>query len=376
MQTQKSTAAVLIVGNTQESADLRYVAGYRTSDPIVYVRVAGGGHLVVSAMDKAWATQCAQGVTVWSPRDLALSKAMSRRLSDWAFALLHKLGVRRAQVPANFPLAVARRLERRGVRLDVAAQGVFPQRRVKTADEVARIRMAQRAAVAGMHAAWALLRAATVDARGVLRHAGRSLACEQVRRAINMAAMAHDCVGGDPIVACGEQSANPHGIGRGPLRAGEPIVIDIFPQHAFNGYWGDLTRTVCKGTPKPGLRALHTAVAAAQRLALATVRAAISGSTVHRIVHAEFERRGYKTEVVGGHPTGFIHSTGHGVGLEIHEAPSLGLRFERLQAGAIVTVEPGLYYPGLGGVRIEDTVLVTRNGAQILAACSRRLVIP
>ncbi len=376
MQTQKSTAAVLIVGNTQESADLRYVAGYRSSDPIVYARAAGCGYLLVSAMDKAWAAQCAPGLTVWSPHDLALSKAMSRRLSDWALALLRKLGLRRAQVPANFPLAVARRLERRGVRLDVAAQGVFPRRRVKSAEEVARIRLAQQAAVAGMRAAWALLRAATVDARGVLRHDGRTLTCERVRRAINLAAMARDCVGGDPIVACGEQSANPHGIGRGPLRAGEAIVIDIFPRHAFNGYWGDLTRTVCKGAPKPGLRALHAAVSAAQRLALASVRAGVSGSTVHRIVQAEFERRGYKTETVDGRPTGFIHSTGHGVGLEIHEAPSLGARSERLPAGAIVTVEPGLYYPGLGGVRIEDTVLVTRNGAQILAACPRGLVIP
>jgi len=376
MQAQKSTAAVLIVGNTLESADLRYVAGYRTSDPIVYAQVAGNGHLVVSAMDKTWAAQCAPDVTVWSPQDMALSKAMRRRLSDWAGALLRKLGVRRVQVPATFPLGVAQRLGRRGVRLDVATEGVFPRRRVKTADEVEWIRLAQRAAVAGMHAALALLRAATVDARGVLRHAGAPLTSEQVRRAINVAAMAHDCVGGDPIVACGEQAADPHGIGRGPLHAGEPIVIDIFPQHACSGYWGDLTRTVCKGPPKPGLRAMHAAVSAAQRLALATVRAGISGSTVHHVVQAEFERRGFKTEVVNGRPTGFIHSTGHGVGLEIHEAPSLGPRPERLQAGAIVTVEPGLYYPGVGGVRIEDTVLVTRRGAELLAPCARGLIIP
>ena len=97
---------------------------------------------------------------------------------------------------------------------------------------------------------------------------------------------------------------------------------------------------------------------------------------MHHVVQAEFERRGFKTEVVNGRPTGFIHSTGHGVGLEIHEAPSLGPRPERLQAGAIVTVEPGLYYPGVGGVRIEDTVLVTRHGAEILAPCTRGLIIP
>ena len=209
----------------------------------------------------------------------------------------------------------------------------------------------------------------------MLMHNGAPLTGEQVRRAINVAAMAYDCVGGEPIVSCGEQSADPHGIGGGPLQAGEPIIIDIFPQHAFTGYCGDLTRTVCKGPPKPGLRAMHAAVAAAQRLALATVRAGVYGSTVHHVVQAEFERRGYKNEVVNGRPAGFIHSTGHGVGLEIHEAPSLGLRPDRLQAGAIVTVEPGLYYPGMGGVRIEDTVLVTRQGAELLVPCARGLVI-
>jgi len=293
-----------------------------------------------------------------------------------ASAFLQDVRLRSAALGDNAGVLGAAALARRGLRLDISDTGVFPQRRVKTALEVQRIRLAQRAAVAGMQAAWALLRAASVDARGVLRHAGAPLTGEQVRRAINLAAMALDCVGGDPIVACGEQAADPHGIGHGPLHAGEPIVLDIFPQHAFNGYWGDLTRTVCKGPPKPGLRAMHAAVAAAQRRALATVRAGISGSTVHSVVQAEFERRGFKTEVVNGRPTGFIHSTGHGVGLEIHEEPSLGPRPERLQAGAVVTVEPGLYYPGVGGVRIEDTVLVTSRGAQLLAPCARGLVIP
>src|ERR1035437_7511346 len=125
MKAQKSTAAVLIVGNTLESADLRYVAGYRTSDPIVYAQVAGRGHLVVSTMDKTWVAQCAPGVNVWSPQDLALLKDRRRRLSDWAAALLRKLGVHRVQVPATFPLGVAQRLARRGVRLNVATKGVF-----------------------------------------------------------------------------------------------------------------------------------------------------------------------------------------------------------------------------------------------------------
>jgi Xaa-Pro aminopeptidase len=177
------------------------------------------------------------------------------------------------------------------------------------------------------------------------------------------------------IVAGGPQSADPHERGHGPLRAGQPIVIDIFPQHMETGYWGDITRTVVRGRAPAALRAMYRAVREAQEDALRAVRPGVSGATVHRGVVATFARRGFATGVVDGKQVGFFHGTGHGVGLQVHEAPSLALAHRRLPRGAVVTVEPGLYYPEIGGVRIEDTVVVTADGCEVLAACSKRLEV-
>ncbi|MBU4394549.1 MAG: M24 family metallopeptidase, partial [Proteobacteria bacterium] len=209
-----------------------------------------------------------------------------------------------------------------------------------------------------------------VDKKNRLRVRGRLLTSERVRRAIYRVLVDHNCTGEGTIVACDGQAATPHGIGHGPLRAHQSIVIDIFPRHLEHGYWGDLTRTVVKGTPSPALKKMYAAVKAAQAAALAKIRAGVSGRRVHLAAVAALARHGFKTGLLEGKAQGFIHSTGHGIGLEVHEAPSLSLRPGRLRAGHVVTVEPGLYYFQHGGVRIEDTVLVTRGGCRKLAACA------
>jgi Xaa-Pro aminopeptidase len=167
----------------------------------------------------------------------------------------------------------------------------------------------------------------------------------------------------------------PHERGHGPLRAGQPIVIDIFPRHKVHGYWGDITRTVARGPVLPAVRRMYGAVKAAQQAALRRLKPGVSGVTVHQTVEQVLEERGFKTRVGDGVAEGFIHGTGHGVGLDIHEAPPLGKSKGRLRAGHVVTVEPGLYYPGLGGVRVEDTVVITRGGWRYLATCPKRLLV-
>jgi Xaa-Pro aminopeptidase len=178
-------------------------------------------------------------------------------------------------------------------------------------------------------------------------------------------------VGDDVIVAGGDQGVDPHERGQGPLFARQPIVLDIFPRSRVSGYWGDITRTVIRGPATPGQLRQYQTVLRAQTRALAAVKPGVTGAAIHALVCEEFAKAGYKTESVGGLPRGFIHSTGHGVGLEIHEAPSVSPAGTALEPGHVITIEPGLYYPGVGGVRIEDTVVVTETGSSLLARCPK-----
>jgi len=363
------TGAFLALGSPQEKPDLRYRIGFAVPDPVVYVQQAGKKYLVVSLLDRELARRVAPDIQVYSPDALRIPRALRGTFCGWIAGLLHELNIHTVSVAADFPVRVADQLRRTGLRLLVADGPLTSGRAIKTRTEVDRITTCQRAAVQAMRAAIRLIAGARVDQKNRLCVRGRLLTAEHVRRAIYQVLVNHNCSGEGTIVACGEQAATPHSIGRGPLRAHQSIVIDIFPRHLEHGYWGDLTRTVVKGAPSPALQNMYAAVRAAQTAALSEIRSGVSGRRVHRTAAAVLARCGFKTGLLDGKAQGFIHSTGHGVGLEVHEAPSLGLRPGRLRAGHVVTVEPGLYYFQHGGVRIEDTVLVTRRGCRKLAFC-------
>ncbi len=372
---EKSTAPRLMVGSPAVYADILYVTGFKAPDPVVVLQTRETSFLVVSRMELGRARAANAALTVLSPEDLHVPVAKRRRLSAWAVAVAKHACVRSVTVPASFPLGSARQLERAGIRLQVVEGAFVPERAVKRADEIERLRVVQRAAVVSLLAARALIRSAHVGRGGELRLGGSALTSERVRREINRVLLDLDCAGGEPIVACGPDAADPHCIGHGPLRAGAPIVMDIFPQHLETGYWGDITRTVVKGHPSAAVARMYRAVLAAQEHALSLVRAGRGCSAVHRGAARVLVQHGFKNRTVDGLPEGFIHGTGHGVGLEIHEAPTLGRSDGVLQAGHVVTVEPGLYYREHGGIRIEDTVVVTRAGADVLAACPKGMVI-
>ncbi|MFH1476903.1 MAG: Xaa-Pro peptidase family protein [Verrucomicrobiota bacterium] len=363
------TGAILAIGSPQENPDIRYRVGFSVPDPVVYVQRAAQKYLVVPLLDRELARCVAPNIQVYSPDALRIPRALRGTLGGWIMGLLRELGICAVSVAADFPVRVADQLRRAGLRLRVMDGPLIPERALKTRVEIERITACQQAAVRAMRAAIHLIARAGADKKNRLHIRGKLLLSEHVRRTIDRVLADYDCTGAGTIVACGEQAAAPHGIGHGPLCAHQSIVIDIFPRHIEHGYWGDLTRTVVKGTPPPALQKMYIAVKAAQTAALAEIRAGVSGRRVHRVAAAVLTRRGFKTGLLDGRAQGFIHSTGHGVGLEVHEAPSLSLRPGRLRAGHVVTVEPGLYYFQHGGVRIEDTVLVTRGGYQKLAAC-------
>ncbi len=208
-----------------------------------------------------------------------------------------------------------------------------------------------------------MLRASRIVGRRLV-HRGAVLTSERLKFAIESACLEAGATSLHTIAAGGDQGCDPHERGSGPLRPHELIIVDVFPRLIANGYFGDMTRTFLRGRASDAQRALVVTVRAAQRAALRTVRAGVEGRVVHAAVVELFAARGYETKRKGGHSVGFFHGTGHGLGLEVHEPPRVSVAADQpLPQGAVITIEPGLYYPGLGGCRIEDVVQVTTRGA-------------
>jgi Xaa-Pro aminopeptidase len=276
-------------------------------------------------------------------------------------------------VPANFPLGYARELGRARVNVRPANGLFWPQRASKTDKELRLMRHASRITEAGLARAVEVLKASRPGPGKKLRWAKQTLTSELLRAEIDSAVLHAGGVPGGTIVAGGDQACDPHERGSGPLRANSLIIVDIFPRDAKTGYYGDLTRTFIKGRASEAQRKLWNTVKDGQELALRRIKAGIDGMTIHRAIEDLFAERGYKTGVEKGRRVGFFHGTGHGLGLDIHEYPRLQKVI--LKAREVVTVEPGLYYPGLGGVRIEDVVVVTKTGQKTLSSFPKQLEV-
>jgi len=371
MKPLKSTTALLLVGGGADDTNVRYASGFSAPDPFLYLQRGGVRTVVVSILEAGRAGKLLPPLRVVTVGELNLRPKARRDLGAQALALLMSEGLREVSVSSLCPLGIVRALEQGGIKVKLGPNPVFPQRLEKSAFELSRMRCAQRAAVAAMRRATDILRLSSVDTKGRLVWEGGVLSSERVRREMDVCLLQHDCQADEIIVAGGDQGTDPHERGSGPLRAGETIILDVFPRHKASGYWGDLTRTVLKGKPSAAQRKLYQAVKQAQSSALQKVRAGVSGAEIHGVVCKTFASLGYETGEVNGIHQGFIHSTGHGVGLEIHEAPSIAPSGGPLVAGQVITIEPGLYYPGLGAVRIEDTGVVTESGIQLLAGCPK-----
>lgn len=353
-----------------------YITGFKAHDPVVFLRTPRRAVLVVPDLEFGRARQqCHDGITVVTPRHLTVDGQPARKLDDWVLGVVRRCRVKHVTVSPDFPFGVANTLTAAGIEVRAAEGVLFPKRERKTARELKAIEASQQAAVIAMRAAVDMTATAKVSRNGELTHQGRVLTSEQVRRRIAVVLLERDCFCADTIVAGGQQATDPHHAGTGPLRAGQAIVIDIFPRHLAHGYCGDLTRTVAKGPVSDELAAMYRAVRAAQTAALKRVRPGVKAATVHRAAAAELERRGFRTETRDGQRVGFFHGTGHGIGLEVHEAPRVSTTDERLKSGHVITIEPGLYYPEIGGIRIEDTVAVTRDGWRFLCPCEKHFVI-
>jgi len=372
---KKLTRAKLLLGHVADMSNLRYITGFSAPDAVIFLDTGKKRYLAVSPLEYGRAMRQAKKVEVISFETFKRPKKGRPTVYGWAIELIKREHIKGVQVSDSFPLAAARKLLKAGIRVEISDGPLYQQRAIKRPEEVACISEVQQAAVIAYRAAARKIASSSVDDKGHLRDGTKRLDAESIRRIIDIALLERDCIARDTIVACGNDAADPHEMGSGPLMAGQPIVIDIFPQHKQHGYWGDLTRTLVKGNVSHELVAMYRAVKAAQRAALEKVKPRVHVRSVHREVQRVFKERGYKTELKEGIPRGFIHGTGHGVGLDIHEAPSVTQCNGVLRAGNVITIEPGLYYPGLGGIRIEDTIVVMPDGWRYLYPCEKKFQV-
>jgi Xaa-Pro aminopeptidase len=365
---------LLFIGDSICDSDMYYLSRFLSGDRFTLL-LADGVHLLVSSMELGRARKegCADEVVSTSDYHI-MDKLKASGKPDKAYLevlceFLDDREVRRLGVPYRFPAGIFRRLYGH-YQVTVVESPVSLTRAVKTPVEIEAIRTVQRACENAMDVAVKLI--AKSEPRGDhLFLDEEALTSERVRAAIEISLLERGCDAVDTIVAGGLEAADPHARGRGPLPANAPIVLDIFPRGRDSRYFADMTRTVVRGEASTDVQEIYDAVLAAQAAGLSAIRAGISGKEVHLRVCQVFEERGFPERDLQG----FTHSTGHGVGLNIHERPSLSEAGEILQENHVVTVEPGLYYPQIGGVRLEDLVVVTENGCLNLTEFPRQLVV-
>lgn len=362
-------SAILIVAASEQDANLYYATRFWAPDPFIFAQINGQKILVMSdlELDRAKAEARVDEVLSISrmQKETKRSGVSQPGVSDLLDYLFKERQVTSLRVPPNFPVALADRLRAKGVTLEVGKDPFFPERMIKSKEEVAAIRETQRLTEEAVKSAVAVIQQADIK-NGDLWLRGRPLTSELIRKFLHVALMGSDCLAKETIVAGGVQACNPHCIGSGPLKAHQPIVMDVFPVSLKTRYFADMTRTVVKGKPSEKVKRMYRAVQEGQEIAFGKLKAGVDGKEVHQAILSHFEKEGFPTGMIGGRMIGFFHGTGHGVGLEIHEPPRVSGASDILQEGQVVTVEPGLYYPDTGGIRLEDMVLITKTGCENL----------
>jgi Xaa-Pro aminopeptidase len=371
---------LLMVADSEHDANMLYAVRMFVPDSFIYLRLNGKCHIVMNDLEIDRARKQARHCRVLSWT--AYSKKLKRQgVKSPGFAavireILQEKRLRKVFVPASFPHGLARELRRLRIKVKVHEGNFFPERQFKTADEVKKISAALMMAEVGLAEGIQALKNARIAKNRRLLYHNVPLTSEKLRAIIDIAIIQAGGLAAHTIVAGGRQACDPHEQGHGILRAQEPIIIDVFPRSQKTGYFGDVTRTVVKGRPSEAVRKLYYVVARGQEIAFEKLEANVRGVEVHNAVQDYFGREGYKTGKRNGRMQGFFHGTGHGLGLEIHEAPRLSaVSKDTLRAGHVVTVEPGLYYPELGGVRLEDVAYITANSPRNLTKFERVLEV-
>jgi len=374
-QGDRQARGVILAGAPVINAAVYHRIRFAVLDPVVYLEVPaanGGFHrvLILRDIERERARRHARADAVYCPSDLVPTEQLSgdREMANAQAAVecLRRHGVQQVTADRTLPLVYVDVLRRAGMTVECDLELGVAERRAKDAQEMAHLQEAQRVTEEVMERACRVIARASAGQDGVLRHEGQVLTSERLRAMIDHWLIDRGYSNLPAIVAGGPQGADCHELGSGELRTGQPIIVDIFPRNRATLYYGDCTRTVVHGDVPDEVRRMHRAVCQAKQAATQAVRAGVTGQEVHEAACRALQSAGF---AVGPAPDdnpafcGMTHGTGHGVGLEVHEAPLLDHNGPPLVAGDVVTIEPGLYRKDLGGVRVEDMVAVTETGA-------------
>jgi Xaa-Pro aminopeptidase len=367
---RKSGADAYVIYASSRDTDMKYLTHFTTSDPFVFLKKPGEpGVIIVSQMETGRASREATA-TVMTRSQAGLPEIMKTETDPYratAKMIAGQVG-KKILVPPNFPIALANAMSEY---CTVVVDGgtIQSMRAKKSKIELILMNNVQKVTERAMDRAISLIRSSSVK-KGILYIDQKPLTSEQVKFSMHSLLLEHGCSAVDTIVSCGEDTAIPHMSGSGPLKSDEPIVIDLFPVEEKSGYYADMTRTVVKGEPSKDIREMYDALREAKKLGISRVKAGVSGADIHLAVVDFFNERGYETDT-----RGFIHNLGHGVGLQVHELPTIGPAGKALESGNVITIEPGLYYPGIGGVRLEDIGAVTARGFNNFTTFSEELIL-
>jgi len=373
----KDSIPRVIFASSEHSADLLYATRFFVPDPFLFLQQKGKKTVLLSDLEieRGRKQATVHEVVSLSEVEGPLEKELKSKppIEQTIARFLRQKRVRRALVPYDFPVGLAHELAKGGTTL-IPVNGLFwPEREFKSGDELKSLELAIRITEIGLARGIEVLQAAEIKRGNRLVWGGKPLTSEILRAEIDTAILR---IGGQPsntIVAGGEQACDPHDRGSGPLKANTLIILDVFPRQADSGYFGDLTRTVVRGKASEAQKKLWHTVREAQEFALRNIKVGESGSALQEKVSDFFVERGYPKELRNGRWVGFFHGLGHGLGLDIHESPRIAKAHFR--AGQVFSVEPGLYYPEIGGVRIEDDGVVTEKGFRLLSRFAKQIEV-
>lgn len=370
--------AILLVAASEGDANMLYAVGFFVPDPFIFFQHREKKFAVLSDLEIDRAKKQAHVHRVLS---LSLYQRKLRQLGkpaamiDVLDLIFRERGIRSLIVPANFSALLSDQLRAKGFSVQIRRDPFWPERETKNRVEVAQITESLRIARLGLEAGIRMLKRTRTKRDGYLYVNGTRLTSEMLKTAVNTTIMAQGWLPSHTIISSGNQCVDPHHEGSGPIRANSSIIFDIFPRSQHNGYFGDLSRTVVRGRASDKLKEIYATVQAGQQIGYEQIRHGVNGKEVHQNILALFESRGFHTGRINGRMQGFFHGTGHGLGLDIHEPPRIAPVDAILRVGHVVTVEPGLYYLGIGGVRLEDVVVVTAKGNRNLTDCPQFLEI-
>jgi Xaa-Pro aminopeptidase len=370
--------AKMIYDISEKNADLFYISGFRAPDAFLFFETHGKKYMVMTDLEIDRAKKESRVDRVLSINTyvkLAEKHVKRANRADVIHEVLKERKVRKLIVPGDTSFVLVDALRKKGYKITSGPNPFYEERLTKSKEELRDIETTQRAVFAAMGLARDVLKTSRIKGSRLI-YRGKTLTSEMLKTIIQVFLLEHGFTASDTIVACGRHAIDPHDHGAGPLTPHASIIIDMYPHSNKTFYFGDATRTFCRGRAPDKLREMYDIVREAQAMGIKMVRAGVNGKKIHTSIQKFFEAKGYPTGIERGRNQGFFHGTGHGVGLEIHEEPvRINQRNFILKKGHVVSVEPGLYYSDIGGVRIEDLVHVTGAGCEVLAKFPKQLEI-